>query len=170
MALPVGTPAPDFTGIIETGNKIRLSDFIGRNYIILYFYPKDESFGCKREACEFRDEFDDFKTLDAKVLGVSIDSVESHREFIKKRNLNFSLVSDPDGKIWADYDVKVRPIQYMNQRVTYLIGLDGRIKFTYTSAFNFRMHPKLAKEALFALNQHDAVGRVMSFLNREYRV
>ncbi len=168
MVLEVGKPAPLFSGYIETGEKIDLKNVIGRDYIILYFYPKDDSFGCKREACEFRDEFDEFKMLDATVFGVSVDSIQSHMEFKKKRNLPFHLISDPDEKIWKLYDVKARSLQYMNQRVTYIIDTYGIIRYVYSSQIHFRNHPIESRNALLKMKDSDARKAVLSILNKSY--
>ncbi|MGP6207070.1 peroxiredoxin [Cuniculiplasma sp. SKW3] len=168
MTLEVGREAPLFSAYIETGEKMEFKNLIGRDYIILYFYPKDDSFGCKREACEFRDEFDEFKLLDATVLGVSVDSVESHVEFRKKRNLPFHLISDPDEKIWKMYDVKARSLQYLNQRVTYVIDTQGIIRYVYSSQIHFRNHPAEARKALLKLKEVDARRNVLNIINRNY--
>ena len=168
MALEVGKEAPLFSGYIETGEKIELEKLIGRDYVVLYFYPKDDSFGCKREACEFRDEFDDFKMLDATVFGVSVDSIKSHAEFKKRRNLPFHLISDPDEEIWKMYDVKARSLQYLNQRVTYVIGMQGIIRYVYSSQIHFRNHPAEAKNALLKLKEVDTRRNVFNIINRNY--
>ncbi len=168
MVLEEGTVAPLFTAFIETGEKINLKDYIGRNNIVLYFYPKDDSFGCKREACEFRDEFDDFKVLDATVFGISVDSVKSHAEFKKRRNLPFHLISDEREVIWSLYKVKARSLQYLNQRVTYIIDTDGIIRYVYSSQIHFRQHPIEAKGALLKLREVETRKNVLKIVSRNY--
>ncbi len=100
----VGKKAPDFTLLNQDGKKISLKDFKGKK-IVLYFYPKDNTSGCTKEACSFRDDFPKFKKTDAVILGVSPDSVSSHKKFAEKYNLPFNLLADEDKKIVQLYDV-----------------------------------------------------------------
>ncbi len=90
----VGPVAPEFTLPSQSGEMISLGDFIGKKPVVLYFYPKDDTPGCTKEACAFRDDFEEFGKLDAKVKGISSDSVESHKRFAAKHNLPFTLLSD----------------------------------------------------------------------------
>ena len=99
MELKVGDKAPDFTLPSQMGDNVTLSEFLGKKAIVLYFYPKDESPGCTREACSFRDSYDVFTELGAEVLGVSSQSVESHKSFATHHGLPFLLLSDADGKV-----------------------------------------------------------------------
>src|SRR5947208_13341702 len=128
----VGQKAPDFTLLNDQGQKVKLADFKGKK-VVLYFYPKDETPGCTKEACAFRDEFAAFKRKGAVVLGVSVDSVKSHDKFAEKFKLPFTLVSDEDKKIVQAYGVwgekSFMGRKYLGtHRVTFLIGPDGRIK------------------------------------------
>jgi Peroxiredoxin len=95
--LKIGTKAPEFESIADNGEKIKLSQFKGK-YVVLYFYPKDDSPGCTVEACSFRDNWDELKKYDAVVIGVSSNSIDSHKKFKEKYSLPFILVSDPDKK------------------------------------------------------------------------
>src|ERR1700691_3693340 len=95
----VGDKAPRVKGVDQDGNKWKLSDEIGKNVVLLYFYPKDNTPGCTKEACSFRDRIGDLKAQGVDVIGVSFDSVDSHKNFIFKYDLNFPLIADPDGKI-----------------------------------------------------------------------
>ena len=104
MLLTPGTPAPDFTLPDQSGNPVRLSDFRGKT-VVLYFYPKDNTPGCTRQACAFAAAYEDFKTLDAVVIGVSKDSEASHRKFAEKYGLPFILLSDPELKAIQAYGV-----------------------------------------------------------------
>ena len=124
--LKVGQKAPDFTVLNDTGEKVKLSDFKGRK-VVLYFYPKDDTPGCTKEACGFRDRIADLKKDNVEVIGVSFDNAESHQKFIAKHNLNFTLLADTDGKIADKYGVRM-PERPMARRVSFLIGPDGRIK------------------------------------------
>ena len=97
-AMEVGTLAPDFALPDQEGRTHRLSDYRGR-WVVLYFYPKDDTPGCTKEACGFRDQMGSLKALDAVVLGVSADDVESHKRFAEKYGLNFPLLADPERKV-----------------------------------------------------------------------
>lgn len=124
--------APDFSAATNGGGTISLADLRGKN-VILYFYPKDDTSGCTKEACAFRDDFAEFKKRGAVVLGVSTDSVKSHDKFVKKYSLPFTLLADEDKKIVQAYGVwgqkSFMGRKYMGtHRVTFLMGADGRIK------------------------------------------
>jgi peroxiredoxin Q/BCP len=102
----VGDKAPIFESVDDSGNRFSLADYIGKHNIVLYFYPKDDTPGCTREACAFRDNWDALKDYDVVVIGVSSDDVNSHSRFKAKYRLPFILVSDPDGKIRELYGAK----------------------------------------------------------------
>jgi thioredoxin-dependent peroxiredoxin len=132
LKLKAGDAAPAFTVATSGGGKISLADYLGRN-VILYFYPKDDTPGCTKEACAFRDHFTDFTKAGAVVFGVSPDSVKSHDKFVDKFKLPFTLLSDEDKKIVQAYGVwgekSFMGRKYLGvYRVTFLIGPDGRIK------------------------------------------
>ncbi|ACY14431.1 peroxiredoxin [Haliangium ochraceum] len=122
--LAVGAPAPDFTAPTHDGTSVQLSALRGQP-VVLYFYPKDETPGCTAEAQAFRDEMPAFEKLDATVIGVSLDSVESHKAFADNHSLNFPLAADPDGAIAAKYGVDTS--RGVAARVTYLIAADGTV-------------------------------------------
>jgi|ERR1043165_124371 peroxiredoxin Q/BCP len=132
LKLKEGDPAPDFTATTAEGAKFSLADCKGRN-VVLYFYPRDDTPGCTKEACAFRDEFAAFKKKGALVVGVSTDTVKSHQKFGLKFKLPFTLLADEDKKIVQAYGVwgqkSFMGRKYMGtHRVTFLIGADGRIK------------------------------------------
>ena len=132
LKLTVGDVAPKFTAVTSGGGKISFADYQGQN-VILYFYPKDDTPGCTKEACAFRDEFAQFKQKGAVVFGVSPDSVKSHDKFVEKFKLPFPLLADEDKKIVAAYGVWGEKTfmgrKYLGvYRVTFLIGPDGKIK------------------------------------------
>ncbi|MBE6539443.1 MAG: thioredoxin-dependent thiol peroxidase [Ruminococcaceae bacterium] len=102
--LTVGTKAPDFTLIDKEGNNVSLADFLGKK-IVLYFYPKDNTPGCTRQACAFASAYEDFKTNNIAVIGISKDSVSSHKKFAEKYSLPFVLLSDPELVAIKAYDV-----------------------------------------------------------------
>jgi peroxiredoxin Q/BCP len=132
IKLKEGDVAPEFTAMTNGGGKISLAELKGKN-VILYFYPKDDTSGCTKEACGFRDDFAALKKRGAVILVVSPDSVKSHDKFVKKFNLPFTLLADEDKKIVEAYGVWGMKIfwgrKYLGaHRVTFLIGPDGRIK------------------------------------------
>jgi peroxiredoxin Q/BCP len=132
LKLKEGDVAPDFSAATNGGGKASLSDFKGKN-VILYFYPRDDTPGCTKEACGFRDEFSEFQKRGAVVLGVSTDSAKSHDKFVEKFKLPFPLLADEDKKIvnaygvWGEKSFLGR-IFNGTKRVTFLIGGDGRIR------------------------------------------
>jgi peroxiredoxin Q/BCP len=133
--LKVGQKAPDFTLSDDNGQKVKLSDYKGKK-VVLYFYPKDDTPGCTTEACNFRDGFSEIKARGAIVLGVSADSVESHKKFKKKFELNFPLLADPDKKMIESYGVwKEKSMygkKYMGiERTTFVIDPQGKISHIF---------------------------------------
>ncbi|QFZ92108.2 peroxiredoxin [Synechococcus elongatus] len=129
MALAVGSPAPDFTALDDAGQSIQLSQFRGKT-VVLYFYPKDDTPGCTKEACSFRDSYSAYQGKDIVVLGVSTDDSSSHEQFKTKFSLPFPLVADPDRSITQAYDVDGGGYA---KRITYVIDGDGQIIRVYDS-------------------------------------
>ena len=132
LKLKEGDKAPDFKAAKTDGRSVSLSEYKGKN-VVLYFYPRDDTPGCTKEACAFRDEFSAFKRKDTVVLGVSIDSSKSHAKFAEKYKLPFALLADEDRQIVEAYGVWGQKSflgrKYMGtHRITFLIGPDGRIK------------------------------------------
>ena len=132
LKLKEGDKAPEFSVAANGGGTISLADYKGKN-VVLYFYPRDDTPGCTKEACAFRGDFSAFKKKGAVVLGVSTDSVKSHDKFVEKFKLPFTLLADEDKKIVAAYGVWGEKTfmgrKYMGtHRVTFLIGPDGRVK------------------------------------------
>lgn len=125
MALTVGTDAPAFTAKDSEGNTISLSDLAGKT-VVLYFYPKDDTPGCTKEAQSFRDNYAEYQGKDMVVLGVSMDDEASHKQFIEKYGLPFQLLADPDGTITKAYDVDGGGYA---KRVTYIIDGNGKIQY-----------------------------------------
>ncbi|MEC4814993.1 MAG: peroxiredoxin [Scytonema sp. PMC 1069.18] len=123
MPLPVGSDAPNFTVKDTNGNTVSLSDYKGKT-VVLYFYPKDDTPGCTKQACSFRDANDDYQSKDVVVLGVSVDDEASHQAFTQKYNLNFPLLADTEKTLTQAYDVDGGGYA---KRVTYVIDGDGKI-------------------------------------------
>lgn len=129
MALTVGTTAPAFTTKDTHGNTVSLGDFSGQT-VILYFYPKDDTPGCTKQACSFRDNYATYQDKNIVVLGVSADGEASHQQFTDKYNLPFPLLADTDRTIMQAYDVDGGGYA---KRVTYVINPDGQISHVYES-------------------------------------
>jgi peroxiredoxin Q/BCP len=132
LKLKVGDAAPDFSAATNGGGKVSPADFKGKN-VVLYFYPRDDTPGCTKEACAFRDHFAEFRKRGAVVFGVSTDPVKSHDKFAAKFKLPFTLLADEDKRIvqafgvWGEKSFLGR--KYLGtHRVTFLIGPDGRIR------------------------------------------
>jgi peroxiredoxin Q/BCP len=151
-AMPkAGDAAPLFTGQDQDGRTFNLADHVGKKIVLLYFYPKDFTGGCTKEACGFRDRVGDLQTNNVEVIGVSHDSVDSHKKFADEYKLNFTLIADPDGKIIAAYDAKMSMLG-MSKRVSFLIGLDGKIVHV-TDAMSPQPHFDEMKAAIAGLKK-----------------
>src|SRR2546423_8315332 len=137
----VGDVAPDFTLPDQTGTPVRLRDLVGRKTVVLYFYPKDQTRGCTVEARAFRDSYDAFPAAGAEVIGVSADSVASHRRFAASQGLPFLLLSDRDGKVRELYGVE-KTLGLIPGRVTYVIELEGVIRHIYSSQLRVTSHSR----------------------------
>jgi thioredoxin-dependent peroxiredoxin len=150
-AVGVGDVAPDFTLPAQDGTAVTLSAFRGDKVVVLYFYPKDETPGCTREACAFRDSHDAFAEAGAQVIGVSSDSVASHDRFAKKYGLPFTLVADADGAVRNAYGVPKSLFGMVPGRVTYVIDKDGTIRHVFSSQANIGKHIEGALEVVHSL-------------------
>jgi peroxiredoxin Q/BCP len=127
----VGSPAPEFELSDQNGRLHSLEDYRDQ-WVVLYFYPKDDTPGCTTEACEFRDNIFAFKELNAQILGVSLDDVDSHKAFAENHGLPFPLLADTDGVVSSAYGVKTRMLgMTVAKRQTFLVGPDGRIAKHY---------------------------------------
>jgi peroxiredoxin Q/BCP len=136
--LEAGTKAPEIVLNDKDGNEVKLSDFKGQR-VVVYFYPRDNTPGCTRQACAFRDEFAEYKKLGIQVMGISKDSEASHQRFAEKNELPFVLLADPELKAIKDYDVWQEKKMYGKVsmgvvRSTYLIGEDGMIEKVWKKA------------------------------------
>ncbi len=140
MPLQEGSAAPDFKLKAVDGSIVELSSFKGKKNVVVYFYPKDDTPGCTKEACNFRDDYSDLHALDVEVLGVSTDNLESHDAFAKKFFLKFPLLSDPDGVVSKAYDA-YNEEKKMSRRVTAVIDKEGKIK-KYFATVNPEIHSK----------------------------
>jgi len=144
--LKVGDKAPDFTLMDERGLPMSLKDFLGKNPIVLYFYPKDFTPGCTAEACSFRDNYKAYEEKGAVVVGVSLDSVESHEKFSKHYNLPFTLLSDNRKEVAKAYGV-LGTGGFLAKRVTFIIDKNGNIAGIF-SKVDVKRHSQEVLEAL----------------------
>lgn len=147
MQLAVQDKAPLFESITDTGERFSLSDLIGKTNIVLYFYPKDFTTGCTKEACTFRDNWNKVLSLGATIVGVSSDSPETHARFKKEYSLPFVLASDHDHAIRKLYGVDGR---FIPPRTTFVIDKRGVVRDIYSSQLNISKH---VEEALSTLDK-----------------
>jgi peroxiredoxin Q/BCP len=148
----VGAKAPLIEGVDQYGKPFKLQEQIGKKAVLLYFYPKDHTSGCIREACGFRDKMEEYSRKNVAVIGVSFDDAASHQDFAAKYRLNFPLLADTDGKIADAYGARVKAGKPLDRRVTFLIGLDGTIKHV-TDARDATVHLVEAEVAVNSLTK-----------------
>jgi peroxiredoxin Q/BCP len=148
----VGDVAPDFTLPDQTGTPVRLGDLLGGKTVVLYFYPKDQTPGCTVEARAFRDSYDAFTAAGAEVVGVSSDSVASHRRFARRHDLPFLLLSDRGSAVREEYGVE-RTLGVWPGRVTYVIDPAGVVRHIYSSQLRVIRHTREALEAARAIER-----------------
>ena len=147
--IKVGDAAPEFDLADAAGNRVRLSDFRDKQSVVLYFYPKDDTPGCTKEACSFRDSYESFKEAGAEVIGVSSDSGASHQKFAEKFRLPFRLVTDDNGAIRKRYGVPAT-LGLLPGRVTFVIDRQGVVRHVFNSQLQATKH---VDEALSVLKR-----------------
>jgi peroxiredoxin Q/BCP len=135
----IGDPAPEFTLPTQTGDQVSLHDLLEQGVVVLFFYPKDDTYGCTREACAFRDAYDVFTEAGARVVGVSSDSVDSHDSFARKHSLPFTLLADAGGELRRRYGVPTT-LGFLAGRVTYVIDRQGVIRHMFSSQTQLNGH------------------------------
>jgi peroxiredoxin Q/BCP len=134
--LNLDAPMPDTTLVAETG-PVQLRDRLGKT-LVVYFYPKDETYGCTKEACSFRDQYEDFIAAGAEVIGVSGDDADSHAKFKANHRLPFTLLTDPGGKVAAAWGVK--SLGPLKGRVTFVFDKTGKLRHRFDSQIRFGKH------------------------------
>ncbi len=153
MAIEEGKAAPAFTLKNAAGEKVALKDYKGQKNVVVYFYPKDDTPGCTKEACGFRDLWKEIGKLDTVVLGISPDNEESHRKFADKYSLPFTLLSDPDKKVMEKYGAWGEKTMYGKKTVgvirsTVVVGKDGKVIKHWKRVGKAETHPQKVLELL----------------------
>lgn len=156
--LSVGDAAPDFTLPSQTGELVNLKEILRKKEIVLYFYPKDNTPGCTTEAGAFRDSYEIFKQFGAEVMGVSSDTVESHRGFATKCDLPFTLLSDAGGKVRKLYSVP-STFGLFPGRVTYIIDTKGIVRHIFSSQMNPKKHVDEAVGVLRSIREQEEMDK-----------
>jgi thioredoxin-dependent peroxiredoxin len=138
-AIRVGDQAPDFTLPTQSGEQVSLHQFLGEKVVVLYFYPADNTAGCTKEACAFRDSYEVFTEAGAQVIGISVDSVESHEQFAAKHSLPFLLLSDQGGAVREAYGIRPT-LGVIPGRVTFVIDRAGVVQYAFSSLTRIGSH------------------------------
>ena len=150
----VRSVAPNFSLPSQSGEVVSLRDFLGDRPIVLFFYPKDDTPGCTKQTCAFRDAYKEFGKLDAEVIGISSDSVESHKIFAAKYDLPFTLLSDEGGWVRRLYGVP-STFGLFPGRVTYVIDGEGVVRHVFSSQLSVEKHVETALQALQIIGSQD---------------
>ncbi len=151
-SLKVGDKLPEFQLLDQTGNLFKSVDYVGKQAMVVYFYPKDDTPGCTKEACKFRDEFEVFSDLNVKVIGISSDDVSSHKAFAEKYNLPFSLLADTEKKVRKLFGVPAFGAGLIPGRVTYVIDKEGAVKYIFNNMNDAEKHIDKSLEILKKLD------------------
>jgi peroxiredoxin Q/BCP len=151
----LGHPAPDCAGHAHTGQQVSLADHLGKQVVVLYFYPRDGTPVCTKEACAFRDAYEEFAKAGAVVIGVSADTLDRHRVFVASHGLPFLLLSDRDGTIHKAYRVS-KTLGLLPGRVTFVIDREGIIRHVFRSVFSADRHVAEALEVVRRLAQAES--------------
>jgi len=148
-SLEIGDKVPSFSLMNQLGEPFNIDDHIGKKAMVIYFYPKDDTPGCTKEACSFRDSYEKFTDKNIEVIGISSDDVLSHKNFADKYNLPFTLLADTDNEVRNLFGVKGNIFGLIPGRVTYVVNKSGKIIFIYDSQFKAEKH---IEESIKAIN------------------
>ncbi len=151
-SLKIGDKLPEFQLLDQDGNLFKSDDFVGNQAMVVYFYPKDDTPGCTKEACKFRDEFEVFSDLNVKVIGISSDDVSSHKAFAEKYSLPFSLLADTEKKVRKLFGVPAFGAGLIPGRVTYVIDKEGAVKYVFNNMSEAEKHIDKSLEILKKLD------------------
>ena len=135
--IKVGSKIPEFKLLDQSGKEFDIKDVLGKKKLVIYFYPKDETPGCTKEACSFRDQFEVFQKANAMIIGISGQSVESHKEFAENHKLPFTLLSDKGNEVRKLFGVPVSPIP---GRVTFVVDKTGKVVYVFDSLMQATRH------------------------------
>ena len=140
MALKTGDKIPQFSLVDQNGKNFNINSLLTKKAIVIYFYPKDETAGCIKQACAFRDHYQDFKDAGAEVIGISSDSEDSHGSFADHHKLPFILLSDKDGFLRKEFGVPGDLLGLIPGRVTYIVDKQGTVKYIFNSQIRIEKH------------------------------
>ena len=146
--LSVGSTIPRFSLKDQNGHLFDIGSVLGKKNLVIYFYPKDDSPGCTKEACSFRDQFEVFREADAIIIGISSGSVKSHKEFAEKYRLNYTLLSDDEEKVRKLFGVPTNLLGLIPGRVTYIVNKSGIVVFLFNSQTKAEQHVSEALKIL----------------------
>jgi peroxiredoxin Q/BCP len=147
-SIKIGDKIPSFSLQDQNGEVFSIDNFLGTTAMVIYFYPKDDTPGCTKEACSFRDTYSEFRDLNAKVIGISADNVASHKKFAEKYNLPFTLLSDTNNKVRKLFGVPGSLFGLIPGRVTYIVDKNGIVTEIYDNMFNAEGHIEESLKAL----------------------
>ncbi len=148
MGLKTGDKCPSFALFNQNGKEVNSKDLIGQRILVIYFYPKDDTPGCTKEACLFRDSYEKFVELDCEVIGISSDSIDSHKKFAESYHLSFSLLADTKGKVRKAFGVPGNLFGLIPGRVTYIIDKKGIVREIHNSLLDPIGHLNKAMETV----------------------
>jgi peroxiredoxin Q/BCP len=151
MSIQIADKSPSFKLLNQQKEEINIDEYIGKKNLVIYFYPKDDTPGCTKEACSFRDQFEVFQSLDAEVIGISSDSPIKHKEFAERHRLNFILLSDQHKEVRKAFGVPNNLFGLLPGRVTYIIDRDGIVRGFYNSQTDPLGHISKALDTLKSL-------------------
>jgi peroxiredoxin Q/BCP len=152
VKIEAGSSLPSFMLPDQDGNMVDINTLVGKKNMVIYFYPKDDSPGCTKEACYFRDQYEVFKQADALIIGISGQSVESHRKFADKYKLEYTLLSDKGNKVRKLFGVPANFFGALPGRVTYICDKNGKIVYVFNSQTQATRHVDEALRILRSLN------------------
>jgi len=146
--IKIGDKIPAFTLPDQNGNNFKIDSILGKKNLVIFFYPKDDTPGCTREACYFRDQYEDFLEANAEVIGISGQSIESHKNFATKYNLNYTILSDSNNVVRKNFGVPSNMFGLVPGRVTYVINTAGEVIYMFNSQTDVTGHVDKAIEIL----------------------
>lgn len=153
MKIKKGDQCPDFELKNQKGEKVAISDFIGKQNLVIYFYPKDDTPGCTKQACSFRDSFETFVDHGAMVIGISSDSIEKHQSFAQKHKLQFPLLADEKKQVRKLFGVPTNLLGLIPGRVTYIVDKKGVVQMVFNSQLDVEQHVSEALKILKSLEE-----------------